>query len=81
MTLKSVPNIKGPEAQSTQQGGTDIAVPACVQLKTEQDAQEFRAFVESVIRAANENALNNIAKFVSESNAAMTALVKKLGAT
>lgn len=80
MTLKSVPNIKGPgtEVPAT---GTDINVPNCVQIKTEQDAKEFTAFVENVIRAANENALNKIAKYVSDSNVAMTELVKKLGAS
>jgi hypothetical protein len=79
MTRKqSVPNIRGPEVVTE---GKDIQLPKCVQIKTEQDAAEFKTFLETVIKAANENALDRIADYVAEQNKAMTHLVKTLGAS
>ncbi len=75
---KAVQGILGPAIKND---NVDLNLPECVQFKTDKDVEEFKAFVASVIKAANENALDQLAEFVTQQNNAMTQLVKKLGAS
>lgn len=73
-----LPNILGPGAPPNT--GTELELPDCVQIKTDADMKAFKLFLEAVVNAANKNALDEIASYVVSQNAAMTVLVKKLGA-
>lgn len=75
----NVLDIRGPVMQSNK-NEVNFDLPNCVQLKTEQDQYEFKIFISKIVKAANDNALEQLSQYVQEQNAAMTALVKKLGA-
>ena len=74
--MKGTPGIIGPAPPNP---GEAMEIPECVQFKTQKDQEDFKVFVEKVVKATNNNCKDLIAEFIQQQNAAMTRLVKKLG--
>lgn len=75
--MKKIEGIVGPELRND---SIQLDLPACVVFKTEDDVNEFKAFMSAVVQAANDNALDLIANYVLKQNTSMMELVQKLGA-
>ena len=60
--------------------GNELAIdlPACVQVKTEQDARELQEFISAVIRATRADCLTHVDKLAAVQVAALEELAKKL---
>lgn len=74
---KGLKGVKGPGMEAG--NSVQLDLPDCVVIKTVKDQTEFQEFVGNIIKAANKEALNQIAVMVEKNNQAMAELVKRLG--
>lgn len=79
--MKPAEGIQGPglAQEPVKNGDVLVEMPKFIQIKTQEERQQFQSMVENIIRAANKNALDLLAQFVEKQNLAMDELVKKLG--